>query len=426
MKKLFFLISALLFVLTSYAQSFEDNFYDKTMRFDYFHCGNNKSEEFYFKEIKEEPFWGGTRVNLIDKTEYGNLFFKIIDKKRGELIYSNGFNSLFNEWQHTKEALKSNKGYNESLIFPYPKNDIIIEIYSRNFNTTKFEKKFELEITSNHYQTIPHKKNDTEVIDIEINGETQNTIDIVLLSEGYSKKNKAKFINDAKIFRESLFSFSPFKDRRTKFNIRAVWCGDQYDDGVSIPKDSVWHKTPLGSKFYTFDSERYQMVNDFQIVRDYAANAPYDFIYILTNSEKYGGGGIYNFYGISSANHSTLTKEIYVHEFGHLFLGLADEYEGGSEPMYNLKTEPWEQNITTLIDFNSKEWSKMVDKSTKIPTSINESNKNIVGVYQGAAYQNHGIYRPWLNCIMRHLNDTKGFCPVCNHVLMKHIDYLSE
>lgn len=406
-------------VSTLYSKSFSDRFIDKTMRFDYYHCGNSEQEYFFFDKIVKEPYWAGSKVSLIDEKEYGNHFFVIKDKDSDEVIYSRGYGSLFNEWQYTSEARECDKGYKESIIFPFPKEDVILEIYTRNSATGKFEKKFSKDINPLSYQILSHQSKGM-VFDIEINGEISKTIDLVLLSEGYRTDEKDKFIADSKKFAESLWAYSPFKEERKNFNVRAVWCGDGFGSGVSVPKDDLWVNTPLGAKFYTFDSERYQMVDDLQIVRDYAANAPYDYIYILTNSEKYGGGGIYNFYGISSVNHESLTAEVYVHEFGHLFVGLADEYDGNSEAMHNSKIEPWEENITSLVNLEQKDWSKMIADGVKVPTEVSVENENVVGVYEGAAYVKKGLYRPWINCIMRSLKDTK-FCPVCQNALKKQI-----
>lgn len=402
------------------SQDYDTFFEPKTLRFDYLHCGNSDSESFYYEKCIEEPFWGGPKTNLVKGDNSGNHMFKIIDAASLNCIYSQSYCSLFNEWQYTKEATETQKGYKESLIFPYPKSDVIVEIYSRNRETGEFEKKFNHEIVINKHHIARHNVF-TESIDIEINNSPEHSVDIVLLSEGYSKENKEKFIADCNYFVSSIFSYSPFKEQRKLFNIRAVWCGDGFEDGVSIPSQGVWKNTPLSAKFDTFYSERYQMVDNLQVVRDYAMNAPYDIIYILTNNDKYGGGGIYNFYGISSASNPSYTSQIYVHEFAHLLLGLADEYEGGAEEMYNTNIEPWETNITTLKNFESKDWSRMVSNSTPIPTPKEESYQHTVGVYEGGGYVSKGVYRPWLNCIMNNLKKTDGFCPVCTHEINKQV-----
>ena len=167
------------------------------------------------------------------------------------------------------------------------------------------------------------------------------------------------------------------------------------------------------------------MIEDFQGLRDIAAHVPYDYIYVLSNTQKYGGGGIYNFYGISAAHHPTSTGKIYVHEFGHVLLGLADEYVGNVSynEMYPAGIEPWEENLTTLVHFDDKDWKKMVAASTPVPTPNTEKYKNTVGVFEGGGYVNKGVYRPYLTCLMREFS-TDQFCPVCSHAIVKHIDFL--
>ena len=197
---------------------------------------------------------------------------------------------------------------------------------------------------------------------------------------------------------------------------------------MTIPGEHIWRRTALKGAYYTFDSERYQMVEDFQNVRDIAAHVPYDYIYILSNTQKYGGGGIYNFYGISAAHHPTRTGKIYVHEFGHVLLGLGDEYVGNVSynDMYPLDVEPWEENLTTLVDFERKDWYRMLDAKTQIPTPLNTKDMQALGVYEGGGDVQKGVYRPWQNCLMNNLHKTDQFCPVCTHAIQKQIDFLCK
>lgn len=407
------------------AQEFDKFFEYRTMRVDYTRGGDCSGETLLFNRTLCEGEWAGNRKNLVDTLEYGNHLFKVIDKQSGCVIYSRGYCSLFNEWQHTEEALKTSKAYLESVTFPYPKNNVIVEFYSRDGKNI-FQKTYQIEIDPKSYQIVVQgHRDDYEIFDIEINGPSDKCVDIVLLGEGYGTSELEKFKKDCQFFAESLFAYSPFSDRRKEFNIRSVWCGDGFDSGVSIPGDNVWKNTPLGAKFYTFDSERYQMVDNFQRVRDYASPAPYDYVYILSNTSKYGGGGIYNMYAITSTDH-TLTKQIHVHEFGHQLLGLGDEYVGGADELYDLSVEPWEENLTTLTDFKSKMWSEMVDPSTEIPTPANKSNEGTIGVYEGGGYVSKGVYRPWVNCMMNNLKASEGFCPVCAKAINNYIDFMTD
>ena len=230
---------------------------------------------------------------------------------------------------------------------------------------------------------------------------------------------------------DDFFSYEPYTSNKQNFNIRAVWSPSK-ESGVSIPGEHIWKNTALNAHYYTFYSERYQMIEDYQSILDVAANAPYEIIYILTNSQKYGGGGIYNFYGISAADiPGAATRKTYSHEFGHLFAGLGDEYVGGSEMdgIYQPGVEPWEQNITTLADLDSKEWKKMLGDAP-VPTPVKESNWELnpqnpksadydpkkpwkLGVYEGGGYLQKGVYRPWPNCMMNWFHRIDVYCPVC-------------
>ncbi len=423
MKKLIALISLLL-PLVSHGQ-FDRWFEDKAMRFDYCHAGDAQTEEYFFTQVREEPFWGGSKTSLIDEKEYGNQFFKIIDAATGETIYSRGFCTLWNEWQSTAEASRIRKSMPESVVFPFPKNDVRIEISTRG-RDGGWVKKFEQDISPSSYFVAKYPLS-YETFDVEVNGPAEHSVDIVLLPEGYSAGERAKFEAACRGFAEAVFSFEPYAGLREKFNIRAVWVPSA-DSGVTMPGAGVWKNTSAKASFWTFDSERYQMAEDFQNLRDQAAHLPYDLIYVLSNTDKYGGGGIYNFYAMSSANHPASTAKVYVHEFGHLLLGLGDEYVGGvsyeEESMYPTDREPWEVNLTTLTGFDSKAWSRMLPKGTPVPTPLTAESVEKLGVYEGGGYVAKGVYRPWPNCLMNNLHTTDKFCPVCTAGIQSQTEFL--
>lgn len=403
---------------------FEKYFLDKTLRFDYYHCGSHDEETYFFDELKEEPYWAGSKENLLDKTGYGVQMFRIIDPASGKEIYSRSFCTLFNEWQTTEESRKVHKAMPESVVFPYPKQPVRIELYARN-RKGAFEKKFEQEIDPASCY-IRAFKPQYETFEVSYNGNPTHHVDIVLIPEGYAANEKDKFAAACENFAKEFFSYTPYKENASRFNVRAVWAPSQ-ESGVTLPGEHVWRNTAAKAQFYTFGSERYQMVEDFQGLRDIAAHVPYDYIYVLSNTQKYGGGGIYNFYGISAAHHPSSTGKIYVHEFGHVLMGLADEYVGtvSYNDMYPLDVEPWEENLTTLTDFKRKDWKKLIDKSTPVPTPDTEKYRNAVGVFEGGGYVNKGVYRPASTCLMKEFS-TDQFCPVCRHAILKHIDWLCK
>ncbi len=405
---------------------FDEWFEPRTMRFDYHHAGDAQSEQFYFADLHEEPWWAGSRVSLIDVNDYGDQKFRVLDAATGRLIYSRGYGSLWDEWQTTAEAKLIRKSMPESVIFPMPRQDVRIELWSRD-RAGEWVKRFEQDISPKSYFIAKYPPR-YETFDVEVLGDPARKVDIVVLPEGYTEAERGKFEEAARDFAEALFIYEPFRELRDKFNIRAVWA-PSHDSGVTMPGAGVWRNTSAKASFWTFDSERYQMTEDMHNLRDQAGHVPYELIYILSNTDKYGGGGIYNFYGISSAGPGAPSRaQVYIHEFGHLLLGLGDEYVGGVSydelSMYPPDREPWEPNLTTLVDFGSKEWSRMLPEGTPVPTPVTPERADVLGVYEGGGYSPKGVYRPWPNCMMNSLSRATGFCPVCTAAIRDQIEFL--
>lgn len=418
-------LGLLMLGFSSFARAgFDSLFYDQTMRLDYVHAGDDESEAFYFDELLIEPYWGGSKTNLIDTMRFGHYFFEVVDTAGGNVIYSRGYSTLFYEWQTVKEAKKTDKAFVESVIFPRPKIDVRVDLYSRD-KKGHFVKKFEYFIDADSYFIKTEQRMDYPAFDVHHGGDPAKCVDIVILPEGYTREEMGTFISDCREFAGHLFSFSPYDFNRDHFNIRGILAPSP-ESGSDIPADSIWKKTLLNTGFYTFDSERYCMTRDFKSVRDMAANAPYDQIYILVNHPKYGGGAIYNHYSVS-VNSNDQAAKIFIHEFGHGFAGLGDEYynsEVAYSDFYPLDVEPWEPNITTLVDFGSK-WEDMIHKRTPVPTPPEEKYLDKVGVFEGGGYAAKGVYRPVFDCLM---NTFKGdeFCPVCKRSIQQMIDFYSE
>lgn len=411
-------------LLTAGATDFDRHFTSGTLRIDLNHCGDATTETYYLDKIIKEPYWGGSKVYLIDTLGYGNQHLRVYDAATGSLIYSRGYCTLFNEWQATDEARTVRKSYAESVVMPCPRGKVRIEIVARD-KQMRESRIFDMTVDPSDYLIIEPRKR-YETFDVVYGGPSERCIDIAILSEGYTEGQKELFESHCREFAEAILSFSPFKENRRRFNFRAVWAPSE-ESGVSMPGEGYWRNTALGAKFYTFYSERYQIVDDFQRVRDVAAAVPYDYIYILTSSQKYGGGGIYNFYGISSATDPSNHIKVYVHEFAHLFMGLADEYVGGAEEgLYDTGVEPWEENITALKEFDKKQWSRMIDAKTPIPTPAVSRYENTVGVFEGGGYNEKGIYRPAMRCLMNSFAGTEEFCPVCKAALEKAIRTLAR
>ncbi len=403
---------------------FSDWFTSHTLRVDYIMAGDKNTCEMYLYKVCEEPYWGGSQKNLIDTLSYGDYFFEVRDSATDELLYSRGFNSLFREWQTTAEAGVKRKAFKETLTFPYPKKTVILTIY-KHFYMGDAELKFTTFIDPADILIEKRKPEAYETEDILISGDPARHVDIVYIAEGYSASEKEKFFNDVKHYQDYMFTMAPYDTSRTRFNVRAVFSVSE-DSGTDNPGEDQWKNTALNSHFFTFYSERYLTTLDYWKVRDVASAVPYDQMIVLVNTDKYGGGGLFNHYTLYSSGNA-LSDEVSIHEFGHAFAGLGDEYYTSSVAyvgFYDLTKEPVEPNLTTLVDFNRK-WKSMVSRKTPIPTPAVEKYKNTVGAFEGGGYIAKGIYRPQIDCRMKS-NTAEGFCAVCRKAIRDMILFYSE
>ena len=266
--------------------------------------------------------------------------------------------------------------------------------------------------------------NNFKVSRIMYSGDPANKVDLLFIAEGYTAQQMEKFLADARRFADYMFTMPPYNRHKEDFNIWAVESISE-ESGTDIPHEGVWKKTVANSNFYTFRSDRYLTAQNQKTICQIATAAPYDALYVIVNNEKYGGGGIYNFYGLSASD-CPWALEVFVHEFGHSFAGLGDEYYDSStsyEEFYNIKIEPWEPNITTLVEFDKK-WKDMLPAGTAVPTApLADKKDNVtIGVYEGGGYMAKGIYRPVMDCRMK-TNQAHGFCPVCQRAIEKMIEY---
>jgi hypothetical protein len=423
MKLIYTFLFIFLFQMGFSQDNYKKYFTDQSMRVDFIFGGNAKSEKLYLEQIKKEPYWGGTKTNLIDRFDYGEYKFEVLDSETDQLIYSRGFCTLFEEWQTTTEAQQVDRSYYQTITFPYPKNLVKLKIYSRKWEGD-FTQVFEMKINPNDYFINPEIKNFStkKLVD---NGDPANHVDIAFLAEGYTQTELGKFEADVKKMVNYLFSQEPFKSNANKINIWIVNSVSE-ESGTDLPGKGIYRKTIMNSSFYTFDSDRYLTTSDVKSVRDLAGIVPYDEICILVNTNIYGGGGVYNHYAIFSADHS-LSDKVFIHEFGHSFAGLGDEYYNSStsyNDFYNTAIEPWSPNLTTMVNFDIK-WKSMIDTKTPVPTPRTIENKNIIGVFEGGGYVSKGVFSPVMDCRMKS-NEAGGFCPVCAKAIEEMIKFKSE
>ena len=402
---------------------FDTFFVKKSLRIDFALTGNATTQQAAIQQLREEPVWGGPVKNLEDPFNYGGYYVNVYDAESGRKIYSRGFNTLFEEWRTTDQAKSETQAWNNSVSVPFPKKPVQIEICARDKADMNFHPLLKqlVDPKSIFIDRSPLKKN--KVVKIQSNGDSSNKADLVFLAEGYTEAEMDKFEADAKRFTKTLFDTPPFGKYKADFNVWAV-CVPSQESGMDVSGDGVWKNTALNSGYYTFGIDRYLTSQDLKPIRDAVWDVPCDAIFILVNSDTYGGGGMYNFYAMSTANNE-LTSVVFVHEFGHSFAGLADEYfqsEVAYNDFYNLKYEPWEPNITTLVDFDKK-WKDLLPKNTPVPTPLDDKFKDKTGVFEGGGYLSKGIYRPMDNCMMRNYHP---FCPACQRGITQMINFLTD
>lgn len=405
-------------------ESFDKYFTARVLRFDFMLSGNSSKTIVYPVGMKEEPFWAGSTTNLIDPFNYGSFKYEVFDAASNTLIYSRGFCTLYQEWQTTAEAKVMERSFYEVATMPFPKNKVTFVISIRERNGS-FSKLFETAIDPEDYFIRKERPVSVNTTKIHYSADPVNCVDIAFIAEGYRAEDMVKFRSDAKRMAEILLAEVPFAEFRDKINIWAVEAVSS-DSGTDIPGEMIYNNTALNSSFYTFDLDRYLTTQDIKSVNDYAAAVPHDNIVVLINSEKYGGGGVYNYYSGTTADHA-LSNHVFLHELGHGLAGLADEYYQSTvayEEFYPLNVEPWEPNITTLVDFDSK-WKKMIGKNIPVPTPAEEKYSKTTGLFEGGGYSPKGIYRPQMDCRMK-ANTPDGFCSVCKDAIRKMILFYTE
>lgn len=409
------------------AQDYDSYFIDKTLRIDYTFSGNSKIQTVSLDQLCQLPQWAGRKHNLSGLLRQGNGQIKVTDLKSGKCIYKDSFSTLFQEWLDTPEAGVVRKSFENTFLIPYPKEKVVIEVSLRSklgIYVTAIKhtidpndiliKKKGLKNTPNY--TVVHKGSSPDI---------NKSINVVILAEGYTSSEMEKFRDHAQMACDALFSHSPFGKLQDRFNIFAVETISE-DSGVSVPRENKWNETAFHSHFDTFYSDRYLTTTNVKDIHDAIAGIPYAHIIILANTDVYGGGGIFNSYTLTTTGHRDF-KPVVVHEFGHSFGGLADEYfySGDSfSDTYPLSLEPWEPNITTLVNFASK-WEKLLKPQTPVPTNIDLADKYPIGVFEGGGYSSKGIYRPAADCRMK-TNTCKDFCPACQNAIEELVKFYTE
>ena len=391
---------------------------------DYLFTGDATTQEISLDKLSSWEGWAGRKHRVGELPLKGNGQVEVSDEATGQVIYRTSFSSLFSEWLSTDEAQTTRRSFEATFLVPYPKQTVKVKVSLLNARhevisamTHRVDPK-DILIHAMGQRITPHKY-------LLKSGTPDRCVDIAICAEGYTADEMELFYKDAQVACDALFDHEPFKSMKNRFNVVAV-ASPSLDSGVSVPRLGVWKQTAFGSHFSTFYSDRYLTTLQVKSIHDALAGIDYEHIIILANTDEYGGGGIYNSYTLTTAHHP-MFRPVVVHEFGHSFGGLADEYFYDNDVMtdtYPLDIEPWEQNITTQVNFDSK-WKDMLPKGTPNPTPINQKEKYPVGVFEGGGYSAKGIYRPAYNCRMR-TNENPEFCPVCQRALRRLIEFYTE
>ena len=395
---------------TASAQRFEDYFEDRTLRIDYTFSGNSEKQTLYVDELVALPRWYGKRERLAEVPLKGNGQIIVTDKADGKVIFRHSFSTLFQEWLAAEESKRTPRSFENTFLIPFPKKpvDITVEL-------TDYHQKVTAQMTHSidPKDILIRKAGEqlvTPYITLQQAADTTRCIHVAYVAEGYKQHEMDTFIKDCKIAMDALFSHEPFKQMQDRFNMIAVMSPSE-ESGTSWPAKGIWKNTVLGTHFDTFYSDRYLTTLHLKRLHDVLAGTPYEHIIILVNTDHYGGGGIYNSYNLTYT-HGDKFRPVVVHEFGHSFGGLGDEYPyGDDDPMYFADTEPWEPNLTTKHDFNGK-WENLVKEGK-------------AGLIEGGGYLKNGVWRGFENCRMR-TNEEPEFCLVCRQALTRLIDFYTK
>ena len=384
------------------------------MRVDYHHSGTSSTESLSLDTVLQEGQWAGSRTNLVNWPDYGKYRFDVLDKADGRLLFSQTYSTLFGEWQTTDEAKVSSRTFEETVRFPYPRAPVILRILSRN-SKGRLVQVFETSIDpSTHLVRKTAAVRLAEVVTVNDGGDPSRALDIVVLIDGYTREQAEKARRDLARFARVLLATRPFDSYRDRISIRGVLTWTEVT-GPDEPRKRIFSGSALGTTFNTFDSERYLTTVRNRVLRDLAAQVPYDAIYVMVNTSRYGGAGIYNFFSIFVSDNE-YDEYVFVHEFGHGFAGLGDEYFTSSvaySEFYPPGVEPSEPNITALLSgARGLKWKALATPGTPVPTPNEPAYDGQVGAFEGAGYAAKGLYRPALDCKMMSKKQI-DFCPVC-------------
>jgi len=467
MRASLFSVTLWVLIASSALAGFDEDFTGSTMRVDLFHSGQAELELVSLEQVRVEGPWPGRRRQLVDPTGLGKYRFEVRDAADGRVLYSQGYASIYGEWETTGPAAEGVVGtWQETLRFPEPRRPVEVVLAKRGAEEGFHEIwRTGVDPASRFVHRAAVAPQDVRVL--LDHGDPATKVDLLVLGDGYTAAEMEKFWADAERAAGYLFAEEPFAGRRGDFNVRAIGTPAR-ESGVSRPRAGIFRDSPLGATYNVFDSERYVLSTDERAWRNVAAGAPYDLVLILVNDRQYGGGGIYGLYSTAAVD-SGFARYLVVHEFAHHFAALGDEYytsDVAYEDFQGELTEPWEPNLTALADPQDLKWRHLIEPGTPLPTpwekdayetasrALQEERRELretgapeerleelfrrerelftgmlgsqewagkVGAFEGAGYQAQGLYRPAVDCVM-FTRDEVGYCPVCSEAITRVID----
>jgi hypothetical protein len=467
--------------------AFDDYFVDRALRVDLYQAGDAKTETLTVRRISEEPLWPESKAGLLPPFDYGRYVFRLYDPATNRLIFSRGFDTMFGEYKTTSPALAGTvRVFERSIRFPLPKRPVLFVVEQRD-KRNLLHHVFDRILDPADYHILRDRSVSTDwIYEPRIMGDPHDKVDFVFLAEGYTAADRDKFKADVDRMTAALFAVEPYRSRQDAFNVRAVF-RPSAERGVDEPRQRSYKKTVLNASFNAFDLDRYLLVEEDHLMHDIAAAVPYDVLAVLVNSPRYGGGSIALDYCVTTVDHPA-SPQVFVHELGHSFAYLADEYYQ-SEVSYNdffpKGVEPLEPNITALLDPARVKWQDLLSPGIAVPTdygkdriealqaelresraarakALEESRmrngsaeevrriearfksaetalagkiaavqaqyaslEDKVGVFEGAGYASKGLYRSMLHCIMI-ASPKNEFCKVCQAAIARMIDFTSR
>lgn len=468
---------------------FNEYFHNQTLRIDYYHTGNATDETITLDNMYIQGIWAGNPDNLIQWYNMGKYAAKVYDLVTNNLIFSTGYSTTFSEYQTTGPAIENiSRTYHETVLLPRPKSKFLFIIEKRDkYNVPYPIYKIEIDPGDYHIITESPKRSSDEIVFAVKNGHPHKTVDLVIIGEGYAKGEEKTFKKDLDYFSNLFFTIEPFTSHRKKFNITGIFTPSG-ESGTDQPRQGIYRNTALNSSFNIFDLDRYLLADDNSTIRDVAAQVSYDAILIMVNSDRYGGGGIFNWQTVFTTG-STFRDFVFLHEFGHGFAGLGDEYytsDVAYSDFYPAGIEPTDPNVTALLDPSLLKWKDLVSLEIGIPTEwgkaefdslnhqvallttrkadsiqmlvnsgtetdmvkpvedyylnriaslknavdsflFNHPLKDKVGAFEGAGYQSKGLYRPTINSMMHRFDaNNRSYGKVNERAIIQMIEYYTK